>query len=53
MLGCFASLSKAMLDGVYRKLHGKPFVAARAVNSKMVNRSAPDLFPLTIVLNKH
>jgi hypothetical protein len=43
----------AILDGACRTPHGKPSVAAPSVNLKLVNRSAPDLFPLTIVLNKH
>ncbi|HWJ18614.1 MAG TPA: hypothetical protein VNR65_07805, partial [Geobacterales bacterium] len=32
---------------------GKRFVAAPSVHTNVVNASAPDLFPLTIVLNKH
>jgi hypothetical protein len=29
---------------------GKLFVAARCINQKMVNRSAPELFPLILIL---
>ena len=49
----FANLSIAILDGAHRKSYGKPLVAAPVVNPKLVNGSEPDLFPLTIVLNKH
>jgi hypothetical protein len=45
---CFANLSIA--DGAHRE--GKPFVAAPVVNSNMVNRSAPDLFPLICLVKK-
>jgi hypothetical protein len=56
-LGCFRHASPiieiALSDGTHRKAYGKPLVSAPAVNPKLVNGSAPDLFPLTIVLNKH
>jgi hypothetical protein len=35
----------AISDGARRTLIGKPFAGARSVNAKVVNRSAPDLFP--------
>jgi hypothetical protein len=49
---CFANRAFAVLDGAHRKPYCKPFVAAPAVNSKMVNRSAPDLFPAMGLVKK-
>jgi hypothetical protein len=49
----FANLSLAISDGARRKPYGKPFSWPPAINSKMVNGSALDLFPLTNVLNKY
>jgi hypothetical protein len=42
----------AILDGARRTPYGKPFVAAPSVNRKVVNRSAPDLFPAACMLKK-
>ena len=47
---CFANLAHAYLDGARRTPYGKPFVAAPGVNTKGVNRSAPDLFLVQFIL---
>ena len=49
---CFANLAIAILDGAHRKPYGKPIVAAPVVNTNAVNRSAPDLFPVSIMLKE-
>ena len=41
-----------VLEGARRTPFGKPFVAAPGVNTKLVNRSAPDLFPACIMPKK-
>ena len=42
----------AILDGARRPANGKLFVAAPSVNTNVVNRSAPDLFPAICMLKK-
>jgi hypothetical protein len=49
---CFTILATAILDGARCAVYGEPFVAAPSVNMKMVNRSAQDLFPVTIMLKE-
>ena len=41
-----------ILKGAWRTPNGKPFVAAPGLNTKLVNRSAPELFPVTNLINK-
>jgi len=41
-----------LLDGARRAAYGKFFVAAALIKVKMVNRSAPDLFPAAYILKK-
>ena len=50
-LGMLRQPGHAHLDGARRTLNGKPFVAAPGVNTKGVNRSAPDLFLVQFILN--
>jgi hypothetical protein len=47
---CFANL--AILDGARSKHDGKQFVATLSFNTKVVNRSAPDLLAVTDMINK-
>jgi hypothetical protein len=41
---------QAILNGARRTPDGKPFVARQALIRKVVNRSAPDLFPAACML---
>ncbi len=51
---CFGNLSICHLwtASIVSLMVNRSF-AAPSVNTKVVNRSAPELFPLTLVLNNH
>jgi hypothetical protein len=53
MLSGMLRLGHRHLDDAPRTPARKQFVVGPVVNAKLVNGSAPDLFPLTLVLNKH
>ena len=45
-------LAIAIADGARRTPDGKAFVTAPSVNTKVVNRGAPDLFPATCLVKR-